>query len=114
MGVLIDWIRETAHNLTFANEEIVFTTVMQVSDLAFTFDKENASSYLYKSNFLYSEYCPDHFYRPPGYSNVLHELIACYNPAERSSVLIGALTLQLVFLYRSSIRIDFSVFCSGM
>jgi len=94
MNVLIDWIRETAHNLTFEDEAIVFTTVMQVSDLAFTFDKGNAPDYLYKSNFLYSDHCPDYFFRPPGYNNILHELLVCYNPKERSGILIGALTIQ--------------------
>ena len=67
---------------------------MITADIAFTFDRNEASIYLYRSEFINSDDCPDQYLRHPYGENSLQEFLLALHDKGPSSILNGILFIR--------------------
>lgn len=88
-NVLTQWVRAVAFELEFHPEFQFLTLAMQMSDFAFSYDKEGAENYMCHCKFVTTESsCPSKFYRKPRV-NSLQEMLMSWNHKNPSNLLMG-------------------------
>lgn len=108
-------------------EPSFLTHVMATTNIAFTFDRNKASVYLYRSEFINPEHCPDHYFRRPYGENCLQEFLAALHEKGPSSIVNGILfirsvTIELCIAFQfhsvcsqvveAEIPVEIGIFCS--
>ncbi|KAF8885252.1 hypothetical protein CPB84DRAFT_1788531 [Gymnopilus junonius] len=108
LTTLLDWIRKITSDLDCWRPSFL-TLVMQTADLAFTFDKKQASVYMYRSNFIASPMnVPGRYLRGETRQNTLHELLVSFNGRGSSSLLMGILFIRHIM--ELSIPVDINAY----
>ena len=92
-NVLMNWVRSMSSSLDFYPGYLFLSLAMQTADFAFTFDKKEASGYMYRSNFVVT-HCPRQFIRRDQGQNSLQELLMAYDLKGPSSLLMGVLFIR--------------------
>jgi len=98
LNVVIDWVRQVAASLEhdWPPQLSFLTHVMVTANIAFTFDRNNASVYLYRSEFINSDDCPGQYFRQPHGENSLQEFLVALHETGPSSIVNGILFIRLV------------------
>ena len=98
LSVVIDWVRQLAVSLEhdWPPEPSFLTHAMVTANIAFTFDRNNAAVYLYRSEFIHSFGCPEHYFRHPHGENCLQEFLVALHEKGPSSIVNGILFIRSV------------------
>jgi hypothetical protein len=99
LNIVIDWVRQVAVLLEHDwHPQLSFLThAMVTANIAFTFDRNEASVYLHRSKFIHSDECPKQYFRRPHGENCLQEfLIAVHEKLEKA---LQALWMGIFFIW---------------
>ncbi|KAF8816728.1 hypothetical protein BYT27DRAFT_7237858 [Phlegmacium glaucopus] len=112
LNVVIEWVREVAVSLEdYWPPQLSFLThAMVTANIAFTFDRNEASVYLYRSEFINSVDCPHQYFRRPYGENSLQEFLVALHEKGPSSIVNGILFIRQVM--EAKIPVEIGVFCS--
>ena len=93
-GVAIEWVRAISFTLDFWPSNYDFLTIaLGAADLAFEFDRKEASVYMFRSEFAL-EGCPQKYLRGQDARNSILELLVSFRNKEPSSLLMGILFIR--------------------
>ena len=97
-GVAIEWVRAISYTLDFWPSNYDFLTIaLGVADIAFAFDRKEASVYMFRSKFALKT-CPQEYLRRHDAQNSILELLVSFRNKERSSLLRGMLFIRYAAL----------------
>ena len=98
LSVVIDWVRQVAVSLKhdWPPQQSFLTHAMVTANIAFTFDRNNAAVYLYRSEFIHSDDCPEEYFRRPHGENCLQEFLVALHEKGPSSIVNGILFIRSV------------------
>ena len=98
LNVVIDWVRQVAVSLEhdWPPQLSFLSHAMLTANIAFTFDRNEASVYLYRSNFIHSNDCPVQYFRRPHGENCLQEFLVAVHEKGPSSIVNGILFIRSV------------------
>ena len=99
--VAIAWVRAISCALKFWPSNYDFLTIaLGAADLAFAFDRKEASVYMFRSDFA-RERCPQQYLRGQDAQNSILELLVSFRNKEPSSLLMGILFIRYATLLRT-------------
>ena len=100
LNVVVDWVRQVAVSLDHVWPPQlsfqVLTHAMVTANIAFTFDRNDAPVYLYRSEFIHSDNCPEQYIRRPHGENCLQEFLIALHENGPSSIVNGILFIRSV------------------
>jgi hypothetical protein len=97
-AVAIEWVRAISYRLGFwPSNYNSLTIVLGAADLAFAFDRKEASVYMFRSKFA-RERCPQEYSRGQDAQNSILELLISFRFKEPSSLLMGILFIRYATL----------------
>ncbi|KAF9050293.1 hypothetical protein BJ165DRAFT_1341573 [Panaeolus papilionaceus] len=105
-----NWIREITFKLDINPQESFLTMAMLSSDLAFIFDRKEASVYIYRARFVQKDVLHPIFMRGPTRQNSLQELLLAFQGKGNFSLEMGALFIRHVV--SKGLYVDINVFCT--
>jgi len=73
--VVKEWIRNLVYKLDHRPQTPFLTTLMRAAYLSFTFDRKQASDYMYRARCMTTSPFPQEYYRGPG-EYIVGELLA--------------------------------------
>ncbi|KAF9042114.1 hypothetical protein BJ165DRAFT_1529567 [Panaeolus papilionaceus] len=107
---VLNWIREVTERLDIHPDYRFLTTAMLSADLAFIFDRKEASTYIYRSRFVQPDIIDRKFLRWPTMENSLKELLVAFHGKGPDSLLMGVLFIRHVV--KKEIKVNINVLCT--
>ncbi|KAG1841503.1 hypothetical protein F4604DRAFT_1961164 [Suillus subluteus] len=108
LGVMKNWIRESFYRLNPSTSPQFLTTLMRITSLGFTFDRNDAPAYIAQAKCLTKNRSIKLLRKPDNHYLVI-DILNSYRGATPSSISSGILFLQYVLDNR--LRVNLSVLC---